>query len=93
MMFKIYTFSPSSSFAGLDGCSHTDLLLLWSRPGVSDCPRKLQHLSQQRLQVCYVSMLAEVARNDGRCSPKHEDGVSHQTDVLQMIMFLGKQNS
>lgn len=40
--------------AGLDGCSHTDLLLLWLGAGVPDCTGELQHFSQQRLQVCWV---------------------------------------
>lgn len=42
----------SSSVLGVAGCSHSDLLLLRSGPGLSDRPRELQPFQQQCLQVC-----------------------------------------
>lgn len=46
--------SPGSFSTGLDGRSHTDLLLLRPGAGVLDCSGELQHFPQQRLQVCWV---------------------------------------
>lgn len=60
-----------SSSTGLDGCGHTDLLLLRPGAGVPDRAGELQHFPQQRLQVCWVLLRPHVVGAEKHCSHQH----------------------